>query len=406
MAGETDSPMSGGRRMEQYELEMESGLKLSRQGAQSIVEEVGAVVGQNINMMDRRGYVIASTDEARIGSLHEGARKLIEEHLPELYVEVGHATPTSRPGLNLPITHGGSIVGVIGITGLYGEVVGYGQVVKKMVEILIRENAEQDERRMGQRVLNRFLEDWVIGNGLMQPGILEERGFALGIDIAVPRRIMVASARELEEYASTASGQKLLEQVEREAAALAGRGSLVLRSGGRQIILVKKCPDRQMEQLAGRIRTAVLKKFNIRMVVGIDGRAEDIHAAYGQANQAWRSAGLAKKDILAYDSVTLELFTQDLGDGVKAEYIRKLFKKCGYEELCQWMGLLEAYFESEGSLKAASEILHIHKNTLTYRLKRLEELTGYDVRLVSQSTVFYMAMLFFRDVKDGMEEVL
>ena len=42
--------------MEQYELEMESGLKLSRQGAQSIVEEVGAVVGQNINMMDRRGY--------------------------------------------------------------------------------------------------------------------------------------------------------------------------------------------------------------------------------------------------------------------------------------------------------------------------------------------------------------
>ena len=370
------------------------------------MEEVGAVVGQNINMMDRRGYVIASTDETRIGSLHEGARKLIEEHLPELYVEVGHATPTSRPGLNLPITHAGSIVGVIGITGLYGEVVGYGQVVKKMVEILIRENAEQDERRMGQRVLNRFLEDWVIGNGLMQPGILEERGFALGIDIAVPRRIMVASARELEEYASTASGQKLLEQVEREAAALAGRGSLVLRSGGRQIILVKKCPDRQMEQLAGRIRTAVLKKFNIRMVVGIDGRAEDIHAAYGQANQAWRSAGLAKKDILAYDSVTLELFTQDLGDGVKAEYIRKLFKKCGYEELCQWMGLLEAYFQSEGSLKAASEILHIHKNTLTYRLKRLEELTGYDVRLVSQSTVFYMAMLFFRDVKDGMEEVL
>ena len=70
--------------MEQYELEMESGLKLSRQGAQSIVEEVGAVVGQNINMMDRRGYVIASTDETRIGRLHDGARKLIEDHLPEL----------------------------------------------------------------------------------------------------------------------------------------------------------------------------------------------------------------------------------------------------------------------------------------------------------------------------------
>ena len=49
--------------------------------------------------------------------------------------------------------------------------------------------------------------------------------------------------------------------------------------------------------------------------------------------------------------------------------------------------------------------LHIHKNTLTYKLKRLKELTGYDVRLVSQATVFYMAMLFFRDIKDEMEEI-
>ena len=161
-------------------------LRLSRQGAQAIVEEVGAIVGQHINMMDPEGYVIASTDPERIGTLHEGARKIIREHLDELYVL------TSRPGLNLPVYQAGSIAGVIGITGRYEDVAGYGQIVKKMVEILIRENAEQDERRMGQRVLNRFLEDWVLGSGLLQPRILEERGFALGIDISVPRRCPVS----------------------------------------------------------------------------------------------------------------------------------------------------------------------------------------------------------------------
>ena len=135
-------------------------LRLSQQGAQAIVEEVGAIVGQNINMMDPEGYVIASTDPERIGTLHEGARKIIREHLDELYVRDEEATFTSRPGLNLPVYQAGSIAGVIGITGRYEEVAGYGQIVKKMVEILIRENAEQDERRMGQRVLNRFLEDW------------------------------------------------------------------------------------------------------------------------------------------------------------------------------------------------------------------------------------------------------
>ena len=103
-------------------------------------------------------------------------------------------------------------------------------------------------------------------------------------------------------------------------------------------------------------------------------------------------------------SVTLELFTEDVADSVKAEYLRKVFKNCGYEELCQWMGLLEAYFGAEGSLKAASDAMHIHKNTLTYKLRKLEELTGYDVRVLSQSAVFYMAMVFFRDVKEMMQD--
>ena len=379
-------------------------LRLSRQGAQAIVEEVGAIVGQHINMMDPEGYVIASTDPERIGTLHEGARKIIREHLDELYVRDEEATLTSRPGLNLPVYQAGSIAGVIGITGRYEDVAGYGQIVKKMVEILIRENAEQDERRMGQRVLNRFLEDWVLGSGLLQPRILEERGFALGIDISVPRRVMVSGVRNFQEYASTASGQKLLEQAEGEAASLAGAGCLVFRNAGRQIFLVQGASDRHMEPLAGRIRSCVKKKFGIGLVMGIGGRARDIHVAYGQANKAWRSASMSKRDVMTYDSVTLELFTEDVAESVKAEYLRKVFKNCGYEELCQWMGLLEAYFSAEGSLKAASDAMHIHKNTLTYKLRKLEELTGYDVRVLSQSAVFYMAMVFFRDVKEMMQD--
>ena len=379
-------------------------LRLSRQGAQAIVEEVGAIVGQHINMMDPEGYVIASTDPERIGTLHEGARKIIREHLDELYVRDEEATLTSRPGLNLPVYQAGSIAGVIGITGRYEDVAGYGQIVKKMVEILIRENVWQDERRMGQRVLNRFLEDWVLGSGLLQPRVLEERGFALGIDISVPRRVMVSGVRNFQEYASTASGQKLLEQAEGEAASLAGAGCLVFRNAGRQIFLVQDASDRHMEQLAGRIRSRVNKKFGIGLVMGIGGRARDIHVAYGQANKAWRSADMSKRDVMTYDSVTLELFTEDVADSVKAEYLRKVFKNCGYEELCQWMGLLEAYFGAEGSLKAASDAMHIHKNTLTYKLRKLEELTGYDVRVLSQSAVFYMAMVFFRDVKEMMQD--
>ena len=101
--------------------------------------------------------------------------------------------------------------------------------------------------------------------------------------------------------------------------------------------------------------------------------------------------------------MTLELFAGDISKQMKIAYIHKLFQNCAYEELSGWIDILEAYFAAEGSLTAAADALYIHKNTLTYKLKKLAELTGYDVRLISNAPVFYMAMLFFQDVKVEIE---
>ena len=71
------------------------------------MDEISGIVGQHINMMDERGNIIASTDGTRVGHFHAGAKRIVEEGLPELYVRPEDATPTVRAGLNLPITHGG-----------------------------------------------------------------------------------------------------------------------------------------------------------------------------------------------------------------------------------------------------------------------------------------------------------
>lgn len=109
-------------------------MHLSRESAQKIVEEIGALVRQNINLMDETGHIIASTDPKRIGMFHQGAHQIITAHLPELYITPEAETATVRQGINLPIEVNGEAVGVIGITGVYDEVFDYGQIVKKMTE--------------------------------------------------------------------------------------------------------------------------------------------------------------------------------------------------------------------------------------------------------------------------------
>ena len=142
-------------------------MKISSESAQSIVMEIGNIVGRNINMMDEKGYIIASTDPDWVGSFHGGTRRILDRHLDELYIRPEAATETMRGGLNLAVKLYRDIVGVIGITGVCEEIFGYGQIVKKMTEILIREKSEEDAKRMDRLILNRFLEGWVLYVAMM-----------------------------------------------------------------------------------------------------------------------------------------------------------------------------------------------------------------------------------------------
>jgi len=377
-------------------------VQLSVQQAQNIVEEIGAIVKQNINMMNEYGCIIASTDQSRVGHVHEGAKKIIDEQRSELYIGPDTATETMRMGINLPISHMKKIVGVIGITGTYEQVIGYGQVVKKMTEILIREKTEEDEKRLDLRVHSRFLEEWVLENGLLQEQSLIERGLALGIDITMLRRVMVVSVRDLSNYVNTMKGQKLMERVEDAITAIAMRetGNIVFRNTARQILLLRDCSDQKIKEFAGLLCAMVDERFGVCLAVGIDGKAADVHNAYVQANKSWRSAMISQENILAYDQITLELFIGEIPKKVKAEYLEKIFAGCSYAERCQWIGLLEVYFAANGSIAEAAARLYIHKNTLQYKLKKLERLTGYDVRQLRYTPVFYMAMLFFKEIEE------
>ena len=123
--------------------------------------------------------------------------------------------------------------------------------------------------------------------------------------------------------------------------------------------------------------------------------------AYARANTAWRSAHDAQRRNEIRPGYA-GLVADEVSRQTKMERIRKGGNGgCGYEEAgCRW-GILEAYYESEGSIPAA-QALYMHKNTLQYKLKKLCDITGRDVRLPSDSPVFYMAMLFFKEVEGSL----
>ena len=55
--------------------------------------------------------------------------------------------------------------------------------------------------------------------------------------------------------------------------------------------------------------------------------------------------------------------------------------------------LLKAYYDAQGSIQKAADALYIHKNTLQYRISRLKDTTGLDIRKPTESPALFIAYI-------------
>ena len=87
--------------------------------AQDFVEATSSLVGgRTINIMDREGTIIASTEQERIGTFHQGAAEVIATGKPVLIETMDLPRyPGAKEGYNMPIFLKDELIGVVGIFG-------------------------------------------------------------------------------------------------------------------------------------------------------------------------------------------------------------------------------------------------------------------------------------------------
>lgn len=371
---------------------------ISKTAAQSIVEEIGREINEHVNFMDQEGYIVASTDKARLGTLHTGARRIIVEKLPELYITEEMENATTKKGINLPITIRGEIVGVVGITGEKERVAGYGNIVRRMTEIMVADSRQKDHRRYDRRVRYRFIEEWIGRSGAFYDRGFVERGGQIGIDIMRPRRAMVIRFVRYSELSATQEGQRRLEEMESTVRHYAEREEILyLREPPRQICLLEACSDEKIRRTAESIQALLRDKYGERVVIGIDaadGGSIRINQICKEAERAAEAGGLA--DIVFYKNLYVELFLRDVTAETQIEYLDRLFPGILEEELDAYMKLIEVFFEEEGSVTRMADRLYMHKNTIQYKLKKMETFNGRDIRTPVGAAVYYMALQFYR----------
>ena len=74
-------------------------MNISKDVAQAIIEEIGEEIQEHMILTDSNGYIIASTNHSRIGTIHKGALRIITEGLDELYISKEMETETTKMGI-------------------------------------------------------------------------------------------------------------------------------------------------------------------------------------------------------------------------------------------------------------------------------------------------------------------
>ena len=370
---------------------------ISEAAAHSIVQEIKEITGHNINIMDAAGVIFASTDPERIGQRHLGACQVLEQGLPRLVVQEDDGRPGgARRGINLPIQLDGQTVGVIGITGAPQEVESLGSVIKRMTEIMVRDTRRQEQEDLMDSARACFIENWLFAE---EPDLteLELRGNMLGIDVTarwsvVILEVMAPPVPESPQEMRTALYLKhirpyLPDRDRGLCAVINQRILLIFRDWNRFEVLAR------VNQIRGELESA----YQAQVCGGMRAegrRGLEIRRCYQEARTACRTARTSGGRVLFYDEVSLEFLADSIPPSIRRDLMELVFAGCTQEEREEVRNTVLLYFQCHGEVKEMARTLYVHKNTVHYRLQRIQEKTGYSVRDPKGAVLLYFACRF------------
>lgn len=353
---------------------------ISEKVAQQIVETVKSVCGYDINFIDPNGYILASTNEERIGTYHAVGRKTAENRAT-VEVTDSEKQPGSRPGINIPIFHNRECVAVVGISGQPEAVRPYAELAQRITNLLIR------EQEMNTITSIQKEQRWCVLNALLQREIgdseyLDELLNQLHVDLGTQKRIV------LFDFCSgiTENEADYLEQ--RVLASFKQLGiTLYIRRYPNDFLCVLE------EGMLGNART-VLRKLaeeecgHIRIAIGKAVGLRELYLSDDSARIALRSGAESASALVMFDDLSLELVLSCVNRQCRQEFLKKTILDLDESEV----NFLKVYFSQNMSLSETAKALFVHKNTVQYRLNRITEITKLNPRIFHEAVLLYLAV--------------
>ncbi|MBR5235790.1 MAG: helix-turn-helix domain-containing protein [Clostridia bacterium] len=235
-----------------------------------------------------------------------------------------------------------------------------------------------------------YLKNVLLGNVL--PGDIFLHSEELQINTESPRIVYIVQLQEPAEV----SPQHILQNMFPDQDFVIGIDNL-------NVVLIKSLPNNYTQDMLIKIAKSIVETVNselmLQIYVGMGTPTDsinDIARSYSEAQIALEIGRVFEGDkyILSYDTLGIGRLIYQLPSKLCELFLDEIFKKESINVLDdETIQTIYKFFENNLNVSETSRQLFVHRNTLVYRLDKIERLTGLDLRKFDDAVIFKVAIL-------------
>ena len=354
---------------------------ISSQVIRSSIEELRAISKVDLCVWDLEGKVVASTFDAEeiTSALIEG---FVQSPADSQVIGMHHL---------LKVLDEDEVLFVLDAKGSSEEAYMLGKIAVSQLQHLIIAYKERYDR-------NNFFQNLLLDNMLLVD--IYNRAKKLHIQAEVRRTVYVIETGREKDTASLESLRALFGTKSRD---------FITAVDEKNIIVVKELGENEgYPELA---KTAKV----IKDLLAGEGE-ERIHIAYGtivgeikEVSRSYKEARMAldvgkiffdERDIVAYSTLGIGRLIYQLPIPLCKMFIREIFDGKSPDDFDEeTLTTINKFFENSLNVSETSRQLYIHRNTLVYRLDKLQKSTGLDLRVFEDAITFKIALMVVKYMK-------
>lgn len=354
---------------------------ISSQTIQTSIDELKTITKVDLNVYDVAGSVIAATTEN-----DEMSAEIIR----------GFATSPADSqviGKNhlLKIFDEGEPLYILVARGVSDDVYMIGKVAVCQLQNLVIAYKERYDR-------DNFFQNLILDNLLLVD--IYNRAKKLHIETAVPRAVFLVEGK----WGKDGLATEILRGMFSSQA-----GDFITAVDEQSVILIKALNKSDSKEYLHEVAETIVTMLNTEAMISVKvaygtvvGELKDVSKSFKEAKMALDVGRIfyAEKDVIAYSALGIGRLIYQLPVNLCKIFIEEIFGNDIPEELDEeTMNTLNKFFENNLNVSETSRQLFVHRNTLVYRIEKIQKSTGLDLRSFDDALTFKIALMVVNYMK-------